>query len=792
MKKTIVCFFFLLTALCGFAQDKKPIVLPGKGKINVETLNKKIDTKQDISQLSLVELRALRNAFAARQGYLFKSSDLRMLFNTTSWYDSLAWLRVDKEDELGPVKYSKAESAFIDKIKAREELLRKQNFTTNSGIVNLDNLINPYQLDVFPDEMRQHLGKYGFGIVGADDDQIFQIYEKNDYTMFPSFVTTDLYLQLYHLYFDTTLRKVEEGKLVDIISDLSKRMYQKMTELGAQSKDKTFKECAAWNAAYFAVACRLLGGETLPVDPAYKDMVEVEINNCVNAQNSLSEFLDYLEVNFAYSLFRPRGHYTRSERCQLYFRAMMWLQTVPFGTDKPFQLRCASIIAEVLQNDPVARKAYDSVSDLITYLMGAPDNITILQVGETMKKMGLTSAVLMKKDKELQAFAAEIDKIGDMQTRIRPKFEFTSHTKINFMPQRYQPDAEVLQEMYDYKNNPTKRDVPMGLDVMAAMGSSAAERILIDELKQPAQWSEFMPNLENMKKQMKATDWNACVANKWIAALHALNIFTDPKLPYFMKTPQWKKKDLNATLASWAELKHDAILYAKQPMVAECGDGSLPAPVVMGYVAPNVGFWSKAVALLDETHAVLVKYGVSTKEIDNITESVRDEAKFLLGVSKKELAGQRLTDEEYEQIRYIGATFENLSLELIKEPDQYLMGWYDVQGTDKSIAVVADVFTSNGPNNPEKSILYEAVGPAQHLYVVVEIDGYLYLMRGGVFSYREFKQPVDMPRLTDEEWQEKVKKYPDTGKPSWMKEIMIPLKNQKPADNETVFYGSGC
>ena len=120
------------------------------------------------------------------------------------------------------------------------------------------------------------------------------------------------------------------------------------------------------------------------------------------------------------------------------------------------------------------------------------------------------------------------------------------------------------------------------------------------------------------------------------------------------------------------------------------------------------------------------------------------------------------------------------------------MGWYDVQGTDKSIAVVADVFTSNGPNNPEKSILYEAVGPAQHLYVVVEVDGYLYLMRGGVFSYREFKQPVDMPRLTDEEWQEKVKKYPDTGKPSWMKEIMIPLKNQKPADNETVFYGSGC
>ena len=42
-----------------------------------------------------------------------------------------------------------------------------------------------------------------------------------------------------------------------------------------------------------------------------------------------------------------------------------------------------------------------------------------------------------------------------------------------------------------------------------------------------------------------------------------------PNAPYFMLTPQWEKKNLNAALASWAELKHDAILYAKQPMGAE-------------------------------------------------------------------------------------------------------------------------------------------------------------------------------------------------------------------------------
>ena len=114
-----------------------------------------------------------------------------------------------------------------------------------------------------------------------------------------------------------------------------------------------------------------------------------------------------------------------------------------------------------------------------------------------------------------------------------------------------------------------------------------------------------------------------------------------------------------------------------------------------------------------------------------------------------------------------------------------------MQGTDKSMAIVADVYTANGFNNPEQSVLFEGVGPANELYVVVEIDGYLYLMRGAVFSYREFKRPIDEQRMTDEEWQQYLQQYPETGKPSWMKEIIIP-SGEKPVPNERIFYSTGC
>ena len=143
MKKIVLSLFVAMAACAVMAQDaQKPMILPGAGHINVESLNKKIDLKMDISKLSLSELRVLRNAFAARQGYLFTSSDLRAVFNSTSWYEDLCWKREDENSKMPPIKYSAAETAFINKIKAREDELRKGNLKPASGLVNMDNLIN--------------------------------------------------------------------------------------------------------------------------------------------------------------------------------------------------------------------------------------------------------------------------------------------------------------------------------------------------------------------------------------------------------------------------------------------------------------------------------------------------------------------------------------------------------------------------------------------------------------------------------------------------------------------------
>ena len=814
MKQKLLLTACMAALICACSQKQNVVV--GPSQIDVEKLLDSIDYNMDVSGLSLADVRTLRNAPAAQRGLPFMDSYIRGVYAQTTWYDSLMWAfdekvetagiesREDESwrdfymrvvDEKKLLNYSDEELAFIKRMQAREDELKKQNFDVPEGLrVNMQNLTNPTQLKEFDQALSQQLGEEGFAIVPARHAQLFQVYEENDYREFPNFVTTDLYLQLYHLYIDCMLRELEMYQFFHTIVSYNDDMVEAMKKLYQKTENGTALERAtAHNLRFFTIADVLFRGMK-SYDANTDQLIAEEVDKAIKATDDFSNFMaDYKNVMFGYSLFRPRGHYTRNYVLEEYFRGMMWLQSVPFGMDNDDEVNAAVIIAYTMMNNPEIQQKYDKINKIITYMMGQPDNLSILLVIDELKKINRPMEDLLNDKQAMSKLKKDLEEIGNKATRIRPKYERTSHNKINVMPQRYQPDAEVLQEMVDYDNKPTLRATPKGLDFMAAMGVSAAEQILKEE---QTPWKDYDKHLKAMKKRMGEINWDETICTQRMNTLKVLNVWGSDKsnqkqLPYFMLNPEWSKKDLNAALASWAELKHDAILYAKQPMGAECGGGGPPEPIVKGYVEPNVGFWKKAIELLDNTEKLLKEQDMLTEKIKDATQRIREEAQFLLNISEKELAGKELSEEEYGQIECIGATFENISLDLVREKDQYLMGWSDVQGADKKVALVADVYTANADNNPDKSILFEAVGEADEIYVVVEIGGYLYLTRGSVLSYREFIQPIDQPRLTDEEWQEQLEKNARKGVPEWMKRIIVPL-NKLPEANEEFFYSSGC
>ena len=787
MRKIIpLVFAAMLLVGCATKDQTAPV-----STLDVESLRDSVDLDMDITGLSLSDLRILENVFLAQKGYPFEDAYIRSVYGSTTWYDSLMWefdqneqhfvdapynenmsYRESYYNSIKPefIAYTDEQRAFVNRVRQREDELRKLNFKSEKegDKVNILNIVNPALLKDPDQQLWDYLGRNGFAIVPAQHQQLFHVYEQNDYHEFPAFVTTDLFLQLYHLYFDCMLREVEQEKFIPLLDEFCKEARNK---LSTENDDPAEQ----WLSTYFTVANALLDGCPLTTD----ETAQTEYKKVMESEDAPSEFLGYTDVVFNYSLFRPRGHYTRNEALGRYFRTMMWLQTVPFQTDKEEDMKKALMLAQLIGHNTKLTKLYKQLTEPMTYLMGQPDDVSILQVWQ-----------LHQQEPDFKKLCKKIDEIAEKQTRIRPKFLRTSRNKVRLMPQRYQPDAEVLQEMVDYDSETTKREAPKGLDVFAAMGVSAAEKILVDELNEPNRWGKYTTNLKRMKKRMNEIKWSENASTQWMSALKT--IADKPQhAPYFMLTPEWDKKSLNAMLGSWTELKHDAILYAKQPMGAECGGAGPPDPIVKGYVEPNIQFWQKAIDLLKENKKILTTHDLLTEKIANANEQLIEQAEFLLAMSKKELKGEVLKDVEYDQLEYIGAKFENMSLDLLRDSEHEFWSWEAIQGPDRKVALVADVYTANADNNPDKSILYEAIGDADEIYVVVEIGGYLWLTRGAVFSYREFDRPIGEQRMNDEEWQQYLEHHPRWGVPEWMNPIIVPL-NQAPVDNESVFYSSGC
>ena len=801
----------LLLAGCATKEQTAPV-----STLDVESLRDSVDLNMDITGLSLSDLRILENVFLAQKGYPFEDSYIRSIYQSTTWYDSLMWEFSENEDyydqnsgywggkrneelsyreeyynSIKPeiIAYTDEQRAFVNRVRQREDELRKRNFKSGNedDKVNVANIVNPALLKEPDQRLWDYLGHHGFAIVPAQHQQLFHVYEQNDYHEFPAFVTTDLYLQLYHLYFDCMLREVEQEKLMPLLKEFceeGQKVFARRWQREKENEDAVFNTdgAAEWIVTYFKVANALLE-EQAPKGDA--DALG-EYERVMKSVNATSEFLEYTDVPFEYSLFRPRGHYTRNDNLKRYFRTMMWLQTVPLRSDNPFDMLKANILAVEICDDldnPRLCSLYKKLTEPMNYLMGMPDDVSIEQVNKIISDIGTCEI-------DPNELGVKVDEIAEKQTRIRPKFLRTGRNKVRLMPQRYQPDAEVLQEMVDYETETSKREVPKGLDVFAAMGVSAAEKILMDELNEPDRWSKYTSNLKRMKKRMNEIKWEENAATQWMSALKTV-IDKPQHAPYFMLSPEWDKKSLNAMLGSWTELKHDAILYAKQPMGAECGGAGPPDPIVKGYVEPNVKFWQKAIDLLKENQKILRTHNLLTEKIATAYERLTEEAEFLLAISKKELRGEVLKDVEYDELEYIGAKFENMSLELLRDSEHELWDWEAIQGPDRKVALVADVYTANADNNPNKSILYEAVGDADEIYVVVEIGGYLWLTRGAVFSYREFQRSIDDQRLNDEEWQEYLERHPRSGVPEWMTPVTVPLE-KTPVDNESVFYSTGC
>jgi hypothetical protein len=170
-------------------------------------------------------------------------------------------------------------------------------------------------------------------------------------------------------------------------------------------------------------------------------------------------------------------------------------------------------------------------------------------------------------------------------------------------------------------------------------------------------------------------------------------------------------------------------------------------------------------------------------------QEFEDMVAFLKRAAEKELRNEALTQDEYDQIRLIGSTMDYLALWVVSEGKA--SRWDEVaHPADRNMACIADVHTAVDlrPDGAGKVALEEGVGHAFEIFVIVPIEGKLYLTRGAVFSYYEFLQAM-ADRLTDEKWQDMLKQKKAPPQPDWMKSFTAPKGKTQPVKAEPVDFG---
>ncbi|HPO13632.1 MAG TPA: DUF3160 domain-containing protein, partial [Candidatus Hydrogenedentes bacterium] len=624
-------------------------------------------------------------------------------------------------------------------------------------------------------------------------DDIIVPYEYLRLRDVPIFITADTLLHLYHVQFDETLRDIEEREFAADIEALTAALLERAQAQFAQYTGD-LAEAARRNVAYLAVAQQLLApGAEVPAPVA----LEVAGELAKIAAHEGFDASDIFLYNEDYSQYVPRGHYTRSETLERYFRAMMWYGRMafllkgaenwgPIGEalvseyDARIQTLQAVLLATAVEAVDVGarsgREVWDRMYAITAFYVGLADDLTPYEYLDVINRLFGSDFDPTELEDE-QAFFTLKTRLALLRTpqifggtgnvfvvppvtpdSLNLVLEKTKGMRL--MGQRFIPDSYMFQHLvfpevlwYTGSVDPAPftlgetggglgRCYPRGLDVMAVLGSSLAETILVEG--SDTLYEGYDARLAELREEFagfRPADWHRNLYWAWLDMLNPLITPLPEGYPNFMRTEAWGKKSLNAALASWTELRHDTILYAKPSYTP----GFTYEPDVTGYVEPVPEFYGRLLALTRMTREGLSDFSALSPEAEARLVSLDSVLERLLDLAGKELANEWLTEDDYEYIRTFGKVLESVVFGLNE-------GEGEGEGVAESLrtTLVADVHT----HGIEALVVEEAVGNVDLIAVACPTPaGEVFLALGPVFAYYEFKHPMN-DRLTDEAWRE--------------------------------------
>jgi hypothetical protein len=446
-----------------------------------------------------------------------------------------------------------------------------------------------------------------------------------------------------------------------------------------------------------------------------------------------------LGADFNYAELKPRGHYTGSDQEQRYFRAFRYLSSV--ATEFPQQLPAAQLSSLPPAAQEHARAWIRSYLPFI-----APSRAPSVWTGGP----------------------ASIPTYARHPTSLPAPFPlawgFDNETLLSTV---YHADWPADEQI---KGPSGERLLPSGLDVAAALGSSLARTLLEPDIRQYPALAKTLDGLK-ARASVAAAQPPGNLYDRWIEALGA-SWAESAGIPGETRRELWDTKRLQTGLSSWATLRHATVLVNERT-AAECGEGGFEAIELSpprGYVEPAPDVFEASAGLFDaaakfvqnstglaagkapsesgEAKPEALRQGV----LRRLAEAAANARRFG-AIARKELDGQPLSADDYDEILHVGraAEYDFLIFKSLANPDFAL-------SNPDPMPKIADV--AGGANGIP--YLHAAVGAPLEWDQVVPYFGRREIVKGSAYSYYEFSSPAP---LSDADWRARLRNEP---RPAWV------------------------
>jgi len=619
-------------------------------------------------------------------------------------------------------------------------------------------------------------------------ESLLQIFHQD----FPVFVSTDAILHAFHISYDRILTDMEVGLLEDRLIELLWSLRNSMGQLhNIYSSNPEMMTMLKDVDIYVMVPLLLLEENAQPYYPENNAMIDTILNWVYDEQGGVSStiFSSTCRV-MDWSQFKPRGHYVYNPSTQVdlegYFRAMMWLGRVELYLIAPasFPAQCPNQTFQDIQRQAIdaflidelfdisnSLPIYEEMENVIKFFVGESDNVRLDHLDYLKQAISLNNPTELLDSLKMVEFQDTLSNQAFAYQLILSQILFSDPMKPDsirpasaFMMfgQRFVIDSyvtgTVVYDRIKYLGEKICRLFPSTLDVLFSLGNSASAQLLIDELDE----FHYSTNLAALRYLIDHYDpdfWGSSIYNYWLNSIRKLNPPEDRSgFPEFMKTAAFWQQKMNTQLASWTELRHDNLLYAKQSYT-----GGSVCSYPYSFVEPFPEFYSVLNDYSNEALDYFTSLNFPNPVIKNkiiyYFQRCKGITDTLQTICEKELAG--IPFNSSEQAFLAGMIYETGQSGVSLDGwypnlfyDDIFRGEFGYEGLMESDHIVADIHTTPTDCGGTYIGAISHVGTGSvnlGIFVTENHLGETTAFVGPVMSYYEYRT-TNFLRLTDEEW----------------------------------------